>query len=97
MLPSIFSITFFTAYLLVLLQSSVDAGIIKGFKEEMPSVEDLLPTLEQTTRKLLTDEDASFPTGPRHGVRDASPKIEPVEVSFMIVRNNWVDDFTRER
>lgn len=76
---------YIATFLLVLLQSPVDGGILKGFKEELPAIEDLLPTLEQTTRKLLTEEDASFATGPRHGVRDASPKIEPIEVSFMIV------------
>ena len=84
MSSSILSLSLFAACcLLMLLQSSVvDAGIVTGFKEEMPSVEDLLPILEQTTRKLIADEGV----GPRMSVRDASPKIEPLEVSFMIVR-----------
>lgn len=77
----------------VLLETScVEAGIIKGFNKDVPSVEEILPTFERATRQLLTEDDTDgFPTGPRHGVRDASPKIEPTEVSFMIVseRDNF--------
>jgi hypothetical protein len=82
---SISSFALFIASVLVFLQSTVDAGVVRGFKEELPQIEDLLPTFDQATRKLLTEEDVKYHTGPRHGVRDASPKIEPVEVSFMIV------------
>lgn len=64
----------------------MEAGIIKGFQKEVPSLEDVLPTFERTTRQLLTeDETGGISTGPRGGVRDASPKIQPTEISFMIV------------
>jgi hypothetical protein len=63
--------------------SRVEAGIFKGFHKKVPLAEELWPTFRQTTRYLFNEKD--FPTGPRGGVRDASPKIEPTEVSFMIV------------
>jgi hypothetical protein len=72
-----------TALSWILQPAAVEAGILKGFQKEFPSAHELWRTFELTTRKLLTEND--FPTGPRGGVRDASPKIEPTEVSFMIV------------
>jgi hypothetical protein len=61
----------------------VEGGIVKGFRKEFPPAEELWPTFEHTKRQLLTEN--NFPSGPRGGVRDASPNIEPTEVSFMIV------------
>jgi hypothetical protein len=61
----------------------VVAGIVRGFHKKVPPAEELWTTFEHTTRQLFTEDDLK--PGPRGGVRDASPKIEPTEVSFMIV------------
>ncbi|KAG7338915.1 hypothetical protein IV203_034585 [Nitzschia inconspicua] len=85
------SMLLFAVTLSILLQTPcVESGIIKGFKQEVPPVEELLPTFEHTTRQLVTDDHADgLTSGPRGGVRDASPKLEPTEISFMIMMDNF--------
>ena len=84
-----------TALSLLLRAAVVEAGITKGFQKEVPSLEDVLPSFERTTRQLLTeDETEGISTGPRGGVRDASPKIQPTEISFMIVGRKCLESST---
>jgi len=50
-------------------------------------VEELAPTFEHTTRQLITQD--TILAGPRGGVQDRSPRIEPLELSFMIMMDEF--------
>lgn len=98
-------------------QHFADAGIIQGFKTDLPSLNDLTPVFDHATRQLKLklsgaaaaeeDErggtppsqhravqveevveivDTTTASAPRGDKADSAPGIDPIEVSFMIVR-----------